>query len=238
MVGLTDSTIARHSEEPIPGMVTTWKEAKHNSRYILESAPDYIAFSTGVKPSAPAEKALMLYRPFLDSYKTVSWLHSVDPRTGGGLLNNAFKRFKPIEGDLVPTMPLAFVDNYKLGTEMVSRQRYREALPHLDSAIMVSPRPIWGNLLYQKGLAHKNLQQGEMASRVFDFAVQSDSLTFGAHRELYILAHWTNDTAKARIHANYILKMSPWYFPRVDSIAKSMSARARQLERQGVLPNR
>jgi len=67
MLGLTDSTVARHPET-IPGMETTWKERNFNAGYILSRDPDYILFSTGYKPSAPAERALILHSKFRQNY--------------------------------------------------------------------------------------------------------------------------------------------------------------------------
>jgi len=97
MVGLTDSTIARHPELPIEGMSTTWKERNYNTKYLLSRAPDYIVFSTDTKPSAPAERALLLYRSFLDSYRFVGWTNPNSPE----YTISALKKMRPIVGDLV-----------------------------------------------------------------------------------------------------------------------------------------
>lgn len=67
MLGLTDSYIARNPEI-IEGLSTTWKERRFNSRYLLEQQPDFIIFSTNFKPSAPAERALMLHSEFRNKY--------------------------------------------------------------------------------------------------------------------------------------------------------------------------
>lgn len=67
MLGLTDSTIARHPES-IPGMETTWKERHFNASYVLSRDPDYILFSTGYKPSSPAERALFMHSKFRQNY--------------------------------------------------------------------------------------------------------------------------------------------------------------------------
>ncbi|MBD3297798.1 MAG: hypothetical protein GF341_04005 [candidate division Zixibacteria bacterium] len=69
MLGLTDSTIARHPEH-IAGNVSSWRERKFNSTYLLEQEPTYILFSTGHKPSAPAERALILHKDFRRNYYT------------------------------------------------------------------------------------------------------------------------------------------------------------------------
>jgi len=67
MLGLTDPYIAKHPEK-IPGISSTWKEKKFNTRYLLSQDPDVIMFSTGLKPSAPAERALFLSSKFRENY--------------------------------------------------------------------------------------------------------------------------------------------------------------------------
>jgi tetratricopeptide (TPR) repeat protein len=67
VLGLTDSTVAKHPET-IAGMQTTWKERHFNAGYILSRDPDYILFSTGYKPSAPAERAFILHSKFRQNY--------------------------------------------------------------------------------------------------------------------------------------------------------------------------
>ncbi len=157
MLGLTDSTIARHGEKPIEGMASTWKESKHNSVYILESEPDYILFSTGVKPSAPAEKALMLYPRFLQSYNQIGWYRKPD-YAKNGTVQMVFKKNAISKGAIKPLYPLAFVDNYKLGMEAYSSGNQKNAISYFDKAIKVSPKPIYKYLLYQKGFSHQLLR--------------------------------------------------------------------------------
>ena len=67
MLGLTDPYIAKHPEK-IPGIFSTWKEKKFNTQYLLSRDPDVIMFSTGIKPSAPAERALFLSSKFRENY--------------------------------------------------------------------------------------------------------------------------------------------------------------------------
>ena len=67
MLGLTDRYIAKHPEK-IPGIFSTWKEKKFNTQYLLSLDPDVIMFSTGIKPSAPAERALFLSSKFRENY--------------------------------------------------------------------------------------------------------------------------------------------------------------------------
>ncbi|MGH8016428.1 MAG: hypothetical protein ACREBV_09570, partial [Candidatus Zixiibacteriota bacterium] len=109
ILGLTDSTIARHSQTDIEGLKTTWKERKYNVKYILERAPDYIVFSTGAKPSAPAEKALFLYPAFFNSYDPMPWSRKADPSQAMGTPNIAFKKVRPVDSDLSNPYPLQYV---------------------------------------------------------------------------------------------------------------------------------
>lgn len=67
MLGLTDRTIAKNPQS-VPGIESTWKERNYNIQYLMERRPDLILFSTGLKPSAPAEKALFLSSRFRQGY--------------------------------------------------------------------------------------------------------------------------------------------------------------------------
>jgi len=70
MLGLTDKTIAKHPQN-ITTIKSTWKERNYNIPYLMDRAPDLILFSTGLKPSAPAEKALFLSSKFRKGYYPV-----------------------------------------------------------------------------------------------------------------------------------------------------------------------
>lgn len=67
MLGLTDREIAR-SPQFIEGLEDTWREIKYNAESVLSREPDAILFSTGVRPSSAAEKALFLYESFYENY--------------------------------------------------------------------------------------------------------------------------------------------------------------------------
>jgi tetratricopeptide (TPR) repeat protein len=67
MLGLTDREIAR-SPAMIEGITDTWREIQYNAESVLRRRPDAIFFSTGIRPSSAAEKALFFYEWFHDSY--------------------------------------------------------------------------------------------------------------------------------------------------------------------------
>lgn len=67
MLGLTDREIAHHPR-PFPGLTDTWRERKYNAESVLRRRPDAIFFSTDIRPSSAAERALYLYEDFHRSY--------------------------------------------------------------------------------------------------------------------------------------------------------------------------
>ncbi|MDD5425396.1 MAG: hypothetical protein PHN52_02755 [candidate division Zixibacteria bacterium] len=228
MVGLTDTTIARHSEDPIPGMETTWKERKHNTRYLLKRAPDYIIFSTGIKPSAPAERALLLYPQFLNSYRALGWFYEGDRGDGSGVINVAFKKMKPVEGEIKPVYPIAYVQYYKTGLDYYTRGEYRDAIKYFDQALAASPRPYNLNLIYNKAYSHMQLGEHNIARSLMNNILKQDSLIFSAHKELYMYEMVDGDLSKAEIHKRWLLELVPWYFPRIDSLVTQMVKAKRQ----------
>ncbi|MBI5267257.1 MAG: tetratricopeptide repeat protein, partial [candidate division Zixibacteria bacterium] len=151
MLGLTDSTIARSSEPPIPGMATTWKEQRHNSKYLLEQSPDYIVFSTGVKPSAPAEKSLFLYKQFLDCYRVLGWYTPDEQGRPTMRISNVYQRVHPLTGDIRPRYPVQYVETMKQGMEAMNLGRIPEALRLIDDAIRQFPDTPSTHLMGLKG---------------------------------------------------------------------------------------
>jgi len=227
MVGLTDSTIARYSEDPIPGMETTWKEQKHNTRYLLGRAPDYIMFSTGIKPSAPAERALLLYRQFTDCYRTVGWYYQ-PPDAPQGVISSVFKKVRPVEGELVPYYPVEYVQEYKKALDAYSAGDHRTALKFYDAAIRVSPRPYYIYLLEQIAFSMQMIGEDERAASMFEAVLDRDSLVFEAHLELYRRAALQGDTAGMGLHKNWVLRLVPWYWPRLDSTVHEQVRQSRR----------
>ena len=134
LLGLTDSTIARHPEEPIDKLSTTWKETKYNSKYVLSLQPDYILFSTALKPSAPAERALFLYPQFLNSYRTIGFVY-------GGAINDIYKRFHPVTGELKRTIDPEFVQSYNSGLNQMSAGRLQASSASFQKAWSLCPEP-------------------------------------------------------------------------------------------------
>ncbi len=235
MVGLTDTSIARHSDPPIEGLTTDWRESKHNTSYLMQRAPDYILFSTGMKPTSPGEKALCLSPRFLHSYRIVGYSYNPDPTTPGTSLAVIFRKFLPVAPEMDrPMYPVEYVEYYKRGMDFYSAARdHRTEIAYYDSAMMVSPKPYNPYLRYKKALAHLLLREYEPGLTMLEKLVEDDSLVFQAHRDLYIQARTEGNEAKAAIHARWIEKLAPWYLPRARELAEERIRYLQQIRQNG-----
>ncbi|MEW6049747.1 MAG: hypothetical protein AB1644_01620 [Candidatus Zixiibacteriota bacterium] len=225
MVGLTDSTIARHPEEPVPGMTITWKESNYNTPYLLQRAPDYIVFSTGMKPTAPAEQALLLYPQFVESYRSVGWYYQSVSNPKSGRLISAFKKMRPIRGPITRTYPLKWVEYYKAGCEALTARKFAVAINAFNLALAVPGCPPYPEMLYLMAYCYGGLNQGPLAQQLMDSVLARDSLVFGAHADLYLYRMLNHDTTGASPHREWLAKYGPWYLPRLDSVAAQADIR-------------
>ena len=220
IIGLTDSTIARHSNTNIEGLKTTWKERKYNIPYILAKSPDYIVFSTGTKPSAPAEKVLYMYPAFFLSYVPIPWSRKENPNQLMGIPNIAFKRVRPIVQDFETVYDLQYVEYYKLAIEQYLNRDYATALSYLDSALRKSQEPHNPFLMYEIGFCLGKLNQLDASQRVLDEIVKNDSFYVFAHRDLYVFSFHKNDSAKGAIHRRWLERLVPWYWPEIKAVVE------------------
>ena len=226
MLGLTDTMIARHPQAQVKEFESTWRERKYNAGYVLERGPEYIVFSTGDKPSAPAEQALLLYPQFLNSYVSTGWFHVNPAYNLGGIILPAFRKARPLEGEIKPAYPPKFVSLYKIGSELFAAGKYQEAIAAFDKAIFISPTPIYNYLLYYKSLCHMQLQQHDTTRALLSSMLAQDSLLFDAHRNLYIYSILYSDSTAALLHERWIKNLVPWLWPRIQydaqlSVSKS-----------------
>ncbi len=231
MLGLTDTTIAKHAEKPIAGMQSTWKEVKHNSEYLLSSNLDYIIFSTDLKPSAPAERALLLYPQFLNDYRTVGWFYSGNPAKTEGTLIVAYKRMREIKGPYIATYPVQWVEYMKQGLDAYGRGEMKEAINLLEKALQASPRPYYPYTIYQ--IAYCNMQLGnhDKAVKLNQLVLAQDSTVYESHKDLYIYARFSNDSAKAALHQRWLEKLVPWYWPRLKATVEQSIIESNQARR-------
>lgn len=139
MLGLTDREVARH---PVmfDGLEDSWREVKYNAESVLRRRPDAIVFSTDVRPSSAAERALYLYRTFHDSYyayyfrthpsqSTVRTIHLLRPDA------------PPFEDTVVKTDGYQFIEEYIQGHVEKGRHHDNEAaLVRFEKSVEIGPK--------------------------------------------------------------------------------------------------
>ncbi len=211
LLGLTDSTIARHPEEPIDKLSTTWKETKYNSKYVLSLQPDYILFSTALKPSAPAERALFLYPQFLNSYRTIGFVY-------GGAINDIYKRFHPVTGELKRTIDPEFVQSYNSGLNQMRAGRLQASSASFQKAWSLCPEPKYPYVLYHLARLEMMKKNYRDYYQMLNELVKRDSLIYYAYKDLLLLeANLYNNPDKAAEYRERLLALVPWYVPGLDS---------------------
>jgi len=211
LLGLTDSTVARHPEAAVAGLESTWRESHFNSRYVLSRQPDYILFSTGLKPSAPAERALYLYSAFLSSYRTIGFYF------GTGTLHAVYKRYRPIPENIQRDVDVRFVQNFNRGINLL-RDNSRGVLEAMYLARSYSPRPVYPYVNYYISLAQRDLGDIEASYRSLKEIVRDDSLVYQGFMDLYLYEYRLGNYDAARYYRSKTAALVPWYIPRLDSV--------------------
>ncbi len=203
MLGLTDSTIARHPEK-IPGMETTWKERHFNAGYVLSRDPDYILFSTGYKPSAPAERALVLHSKFRQNYFV-----SLYPSR---LLNRNLAVFKRI-GDfdkpdsVWPDLQLANDLNEGLNLEL--RDKHDEARATFRRIIeegpgdFVAPYNHLALSYVRAGKPKQGIAWADSALNITPYSVSALTAKYDAYRAM-------GDSAMMQAVIGELIRVAPW----------------------------
>ncbi len=214
MVGLTDTTVSRHPQEPIDGLVTSWRERKYNAGYILEQAPDYVLFSTSIKPSSPGERALMLYPAFLQNYSTIGFFF-------GGRFNDIFRKHTEVIGPIERSIDVRFVQEYVQGIESWSASNYKAALKHFEKSIRFGPSPHYAYDYHFIGECLVALGRYESAFKAYEQAVKLDSTIYISHIQLYGgLLGKRGFEQQTRIHRDYLRRLVPWAMNDIERLAR------------------
>lgn len=199
MLGLTDPYIAKHPEK-IPGIFSTWKEKKFNTQYLLSRDPDVIMFSTGIKPSAPAERALFLSSKFRENY-----YHYYFPER---ILFVVFKK----KGEYLKrneVFPDArFVNLYNEAVNLEYRGDFQACLDRLKEILEVGPKDFAWAYEY---IGKCNLMMGniEQAKEYAQKAVEMDDYCTMAHILLHEIYLREGDTTSALQEKDKILLHNP-----------------------------
>ncbi len=230
LLGLTDSTIARHPEQPIEMIKTTWKEEKYNSKYLLSRQPDYIMFSTSLKPSAPAEQALFLYSQFLNSYRVIGI-------PLGDVPFDIYKRYFPIVGSIESDVDPELVYRYNLALNQRDNMDYSGGIKNLRRALELCPEPkypyIYSQLYYMEW-AERDLRV--YYSRLKEMETQ-DTLNYYVYKDLYLYESNVNmDFERAGFYRNKLMSLVPWYLTQLDSVIETYHRELRKYNNRESTP--
>lgn len=212
MLGLTDKEVA-HNPKPIPEISSKdvgWRERNYNVEYIMSRKPDYIYFSTGIKPSAYAERGLFTSDEFMKYYYpyyfTVKELGSADIM---------YKRKSDAEVSGLAPLPQnpsyqkSFVNLYNqaMNTQK-DKSKTQEAISLYQQALEKGPAG-WGTPYQFIGDLYLQLKDKNKAFENYKKAVELDDYNVMAHYYLYQLNTEKNDTAAAMNNLSKIQKYAP-----------------------------
>jgi tetratricopeptide (TPR) repeat protein len=213
MLGLTDEEVA-HNPKPIPEIsegFVGWKERNYNVDYMMSRDPDYIYFSTGIKPSAYAERALFTNSEFMDyyypSYFTVKDLNFSDV---------VYKRKTDaeVQADTTkypenPNYKKSFINNYTGGMNLSrDKTKTNEAIALFQKTIDEGPTN-FGTPYQFIGESYLKLGDKQKALENLQKSVEVDDYNVLAHYYLYSLSMEAGDTVSANSHLEKIMKYSP-----------------------------
>jgi tetratricopeptide (TPR) repeat protein len=206
MLGLTDETIA-HEPEKIFGVKSGWRERNYNVTYVLGRKPDYILFSTGIKPSAFAERALFTHQEFRRSY----YPYYYHPTGDAGFVDILYRRSEEMLPEVaVPaTVNNDFINQFYDGMNR-SRRWPDEAVEYFRKAIALGPPDF--PLVYQElgGIAYRAGKMND-AVRYYQRAIDIDPRMVESRIMLGVVARERKDLAGAISHFTALTKYVPEY---------------------------
>lgn len=205
LLGLTDSYIARNPEK-IEGIVSTWKERRFNNTYLLSQSPDFIIFSTGYKPSAPAERALMLHSEFRRNYRTIGFF-----RVGGGF-KVMWRRIGEIDMARDAIHPdIEFVSKFSDALYHFNNTGPEVALEHLRES-QARLGETYSVIDFMTGDCFLKMGSVDSASFYFEKALALDPNCWECRIRLANVAAAQGDTATTRLHDNVLRSEWWWIF--------------------------
>jgi hypothetical protein len=206
MLGLTDSTIA-HRPERIEGIKSVWRERKYNVSYVLSRKPHWISFSTGIKPSAFAERALFTRAEFRRWY----YPYYFELVQAGGYVDVLYKRAEqpiPVAADS-SGVDNEFINLYYDGVNRVSRWP-ADALTLFRRAEVIAPAD-FGLLHQMMAEAYGTLRREGDAEREDSIAVARDPRLLASRLRLGELAFKRKDFVRAREQFSAVTSLHPQY---------------------------
>ncbi len=214
MLGLTDETVA-HDPKPIDEISESaagWKERKYNADYILSREPDFIYFSTGIKPSAFAERALFAKEKFLNEYYPF-YFEAIH-----GYTETIYKRKDdpPNENNYVrfganPKFNLKYIDLYVRSINLkMNSDKYDELTMLCEQMIAIGPVN-FSEPYRMLATIYANQRKDYLALEYITKLIELNPYDVIAHQALFKYYAANNNLEKAKIHYDAMLKLNPEY---------------------------
>jgi len=213
LLGLTDKEIA-HNPKIIPEISAGdigWKERNYNADYVMSRDPDYVYFSTGVKPSAYGERALYTTGEFIKYYYPYYFTDR-----SGNFTDVVYKRKSEEE---VKDYPHEFPgnNNYKVTYVNMFNQamnssrdksRTQAAIDEFKQSMNTGPKGF--GLPYQYiGDLYMQMGRKEEAKNSYKKAVEIDDYNVIAHYQLYQIYSEAGDSLNAANSIQKVQKYDP-----------------------------
>lgn len=206
MLGLTDETIA-HKPEKIFGVKSGWRERNYNVTYVLGRKPEYILFSTGIKPSAFAERALFTHEEFRRTY----YPYYYHPTGDANFVDILYRRSETALPSVEQSKPVDndFINQFYDGMNR-SRRWPDEAIGYFNKAIGLGPSDF--PLVYQElgGIAYRAGKMDE-AVKYYQQAIDIDPRMVESRIMLGVVARERKDNPGAVKHFLEMTRYVPEY---------------------------
>jgi hypothetical protein len=214
MLGLTDEKIA-HEPNPIPEISQSesgWKERNYDADYILNLRPDFIYFSTGIKPSAFAERALFTKEEFINYYYPY-YFEAVE-----GFTDVIYKRKDTIPADSSfvkfsgnPKFDLVYIDLYVRTINLKFEHDKLDEIINLSKKLIEIGPPNFFEpyRLISTALGFKNqeLEMMEMVKKSLDI----NFYNMNGHIILFSYYFSNGNKEKAKYHFDVLKELDPDY---------------------------
>ncbi|MDD3559201.1 MAG: tetratricopeptide repeat protein [Melioribacteraceae bacterium] len=214
MLGLTDEEIA-HNPKPIKEIsetATGWKEKNYNVEYVLDQKPDFFYFSTGLKPSALAERALFSSKEFLRGY----YPYIIKPMENLNYQFTIYKR-KPeavFASDTMdippnPNFKIEFVNLYNTVLNRLSRgENLSELVPVCEELIRISPF-YFADAYRVLGEIYARIGDDQKALENFNKAIRIDRFSTISYGNLLGRAIMQRDIENVKYYTRLLARINP-----------------------------
>jgi len=213
LLGLTDKEIA-HNPQIIPEISNQsigWKERNYNAGYVMDRKPDYVYFSTGVKPSAYAERALYTTPDFNKYYFPYYFTDKANNFTDVVYKRKSEDEVKDVKFDFPgnPNYKHSFVNMFNQAMNSTKdKSRSQIAINEFKQSAETGPAN-FGLPFQYIGDIYMQSGNKEQAIESYKKAVEINEYNILANYQLYQLLSEKGDTLNAKNYYQKIQKYDP-----------------------------